>query len=125
MTIGERVKELIVERGMTQKQFSERTGIPQSTISDWKSKKLNPASDKIAIICEVLEIDPSLLLSGSSGIKYESESVLHINKGTSEYELLSVYQTLNRRFQDRLIAYAYAYALADLQKSDTQQNTGK
>lgn len=114
MTIGERVKDLIAEKGMTQKQFSEKTGIPQSTISDWKSKKLNPASDKIAIICEVLEIDPNLLLSGTSA-KYASESALHIDKGTAEYELLSIFQTLNHKYRERLIAYAYA--LSDMQKS--------
>ena len=95
MTIGEKVRELIAERGMTQKEFSEKTGIPQSTISDWKNKKLNPASDKIAIICEVLAVDPGVLLSGTSGLKYAGESILHIDKGSMEYELLSEYQKLD------------------------------
>ena len=38
MTIGERVLQLTHERGMTQKEFSEKTGIPQSTLSSWKGK---------------------------------------------------------------------------------------
>ena len=33
MTIGERVLDLIRGRHMTQKEFSELTGIPQSTMS--------------------------------------------------------------------------------------------
>ena len=39
-TIGENLITMIRSSGMTQKDFSERTGIPQSTISDWKGKKL-------------------------------------------------------------------------------------
>ena len=49
-------------------------------------------------------------------MKYEKESVLLVPKGTMEYELVSAYNTLNHRYQDRLIAYAYA--LNDLQASD-------
>jgi predicted transcriptional regulator len=37
------------ERAMSQKGFSEATGIAQSSISDWKRKKTNPVSEKILI----------------------------------------------------------------------------
>jgi transcriptional regulator with XRE-family HTH domain len=50
MTISDKIFELIRERGMTQKEFSEATGIAQSSISDWKRKKTNPVSEKILII---------------------------------------------------------------------------
>ena len=62
MNISGKIFELIREKGMTQKEFGKRTGIPQSTISDWKSKKLNPSSDKILIICDVLDVSPYELL---------------------------------------------------------------
>lgn len=39
MTISERIFKLLQERGMSQKEFSDRTGIAQSSISDWKRKK--------------------------------------------------------------------------------------
>ena len=48
---------------MRQKEFSEWTGISQSTISDWKRKKTNPSADKILKICEVLGVTPYELLS--------------------------------------------------------------
>ena len=41
---------------MSQKEFSEKTGIAQSSISDWKRKKTNPVSEKILIICSVLDV---------------------------------------------------------------------
>ena len=46
-TISDRIFELLKERGMSQKEFAEKTGIAESTISDWKRKKTNPVSDKI------------------------------------------------------------------------------
>ena len=58
MTISERIFELLEQRGMSQKEFSEKTGIAQSSISDWKRKKTNPVSEKILIICNVLDVTP-------------------------------------------------------------------
>ena len=54
--ISEKIFELILRNGMTQKEFSEETGISQSTISDWKRKGTNPSADKILKICEVLRL---------------------------------------------------------------------
>ena len=62
MTISERIFELLALRGMSQKNFSDATGIPQSTISDWRKKNTNPASDKIMIICHTLSYKKNQLL---------------------------------------------------------------
>ncbi len=58
MTISQRIFKILENRKMTQKEFSEKTGILQSTISDWRKKNTNPASDKILIIYETLHINP-------------------------------------------------------------------
>ena len=42
MTIRDRIFEKLEELDMTQKEFSEKTGIPQTTVSDWRKKKTNP-----------------------------------------------------------------------------------
>ena len=42
MTISEKIFKILDENRMTQKEFSHRTGIPQSTISDWRKKNTNP-----------------------------------------------------------------------------------
>ena len=60
--ISEKIFELILRNGVTQKEFSEETGISQSTISDWKRKGTNPSADKILKICEVLKVTPYELL---------------------------------------------------------------
>lgn len=64
-TVSDRIFELLKERKMTQKEFAQRTGIAESSISDWKKKRTNPVSDKILIICEVLDVSPYELLSGA------------------------------------------------------------
>ena len=63
MLISERIFLLMDKNGLSQKEFSEQTGISQSTISDWKRKKTNPSADKILKICEVLHITPNELLA--------------------------------------------------------------
>ena len=65
-TISDRIFEKLKEKGMSQKEFSLKTGIAESSISDWKKKHTNPVSDKILIICEVLDISPYELLSGAN-----------------------------------------------------------
>ena len=47
MTIRDRIFDKLTELNMTQKEFSKRTGIPETTVSDWKKKKTNPTADKI------------------------------------------------------------------------------
>ena len=43
MQIGERIYKYLEEKGMSQAEFVSRTGISQSTVSDWKIKKNNPS----------------------------------------------------------------------------------
>ena len=83
-TISDRIFELLTERNMSQKEFAQKTGIAESTISDWKKKKTNPVSDKILIICEVLGVTPYDLLSGAehTGERSRENMTYVIDKGT-------------------------------------------
>ena len=97
MTISENIFELLKRRGMSQKEFSERTGIAQSTISDWKRKKTNPVSEKILIICEVLEVTPYELLGGTDGRGERSNpsDVIIIDKNTEHGEIICEYLAMH------------------------------
>lgn len=108
MVISDRVFELLKVKGMSQKEFSERTGIPQSTISDWKRKNVNPASDKIMIICEVLEISPSALLAGIGDDAYSTPEHIMIDKYGDEFRLITGYRELNEKKKERLLGYMEA-----------------
>ena len=83
-TISDKIFELLKEKGMSQKEFAQRTGIAESSISDWKKKRTNPVSDKILIICEVLDVTPYELLSGAehAGNRSRDNNTYVISKET-------------------------------------------
>jgi transcriptional regulator with XRE-family HTH domain len=61
MVISERIFPIMKKPRMTQKEFSKKTGILESTISDWKNN--TPGADKIMDICNVLQVSPYELLA--------------------------------------------------------------
>ena len=108
MTIGERVLQMVKDKGMTQKEFSEKTGIPQSTMSSWRGKKQNPAMDKLRVICDTLEVDPYYLISGTSGDTNTNVDYIAVYKSDEEYQLLMEYRNLNRSQKDKIEGYLRA-----------------
>lgn len=104
MMISQRIFELLEEKKISQKEFSEKTGIAQSTISDWKRKKTNPASDKILLICEALRVTPYELLSGTRDGYAGSDYVL-IGKGTDEHMLIEQYRSFKQMDKGRILGY--------------------
>ena len=101
-TISDRIFELLKEKGMSQKEFSTRTGIAESSISDWKKKRT-----KILIICEVLEVTPYDLLSRAehTGNRSRANDTYVISKGTDIGVLVESYQQLSTEQQKRLMGY--------------------
>ena len=111
MIISERIFTMLKDRKMSQKEFSIQTGISQSTISDWKTKKTNPSADKIMIICDVLEVTPYDLLLGTENHKmkeymaYKDVDYMVIHKDSKEYEMIVNYQNMDNSMQKRLESY--------------------
>ena len=112
MTISQKIFKLLELEKLSQKDFSEKTGIPQSTISDWRKKNTNPASDKILIICEVLKVTPYELLSGvkEEGCRSRKQKCKIIAEASEENLLLEMYDKLDRDQRNRLLGYLEALA---------------
>ena len=110
MTISERIFQLLNEKGMSQREFSELTGIPQSTISDWKKKGTNPAADKILIICEVLKISPGQILSGveQAGERGNRTERYIVDRDSELGILIEGYNRMNSSMRSRLMGYVEA-----------------
>ena len=104
--VAERRKEL----NMTQKAFSEQTGIPQTTVSDWRKKRTNPTAEKILIICKVLDVTPEWLLSGiePQGNRGKPRSWFAIDAGTDSGRLIEAFNSMDEKTQARLLGYAEA-----------------
>lgn len=107
MIISQKIFSMMEQRGMTQKDFSERTEISQSTISDWKRKKTNPSADKILKICEVLQITPYELLSDVDTKDGYSE-VDYIIQNKEESILLESFRRLDIKQKQRVLGYLEA-----------------
>ena len=97
---------------MSQKEFSEKTGIQQSTISEWKKKKANPSSDKIIAICIALDVTPEWLLSGTgpAGSRKDRQGYYVVDKTTELGSLIEMYNNMDDEFRSRLLGYAAAFA---------------
>ena len=110
MLIRDRIFSKLEEMDMTQKEFSRRTGIPQTTISDWRKKRTNPSSEKILIICKVLEVTPEWLLSGieAQGDRGNPQKWHVVDSDTEAGMLLTAYNSMDAAHQARLLGYAEA-----------------
>lgn len=111
MLISERIYKYLEEKGITQIEFANKTGISQSTISDWRRKKTNPSADKIMIICEVLDISPYELLLGTENKKHKEYRPLDyvvIDRDSKEYQLIEAYQSMDLNAQRRIEGYMEA-----------------
>lgn len=110
MTIRDRIFDKLEELDMTQKEFSKRTGIAESTVSDWKKKKTNPIAEKIMIICKVLDVTPEWLLSGvmPNGDRSNPNEWYAVDAKTDVGMLVTAYNSFDTRMQERLLGYAQA-----------------
>ena len=111
MLISERIYRYLEEKGITQIEFANKTGISQSTISDWRRKKTNPSADKIMIICEVLDISPYELLLGTENKKHKEYRPLDyvvIDRDSKEYQLIEAYQSMDLDARRRIEGYMEA-----------------
>lgn len=105
MTISERIFQILKQKEISQKEFSIQTGISQSTISDWKHKNSNPASDKIMVICDVLEITPYELLSGTENCNFKQLDYIILDKESYDYKLLKKLRELNESEKNQVMGY--------------------
>ena len=118
MIISERIFMIMEEKGLSQIEFARMTGISQSTISDWKRKKTNPVSEKILIICDVLDVTPYELLGATEGKGRRSNpsDVIVLNKSSEAGQFMDSYLSLGEKQQLRLLGYMRA--LTDMASKD-------
>lgn len=110
MTVSERIFDRLHEIDMSQREFSEKTGIAQSTISEWKSKGTNPTTEKIMPICVTLKVSPEWLLSGAmvKGTRSNALDYFVIDKESDMGQILVEISKMDKSKIDRLAGYIAA-----------------
>jgi transcriptional regulator with XRE-family HTH domain len=53
MTVGEKIKELRKEKGLLQKEFADKIGVNQQTVSGWENEIIEPTISKLKKIADV------------------------------------------------------------------------
>lgn len=82
------------ERGWTEYQLAERSGLPQSTISSWYRKSMVPSLPSLEKICVAFGITMSQLLA-------EGEELVSLT--SSQRELLKCWSRLDKEKQEAVL----------------------
>lgn len=74
--IGTRIRRIRLDRGLTQKEVSQRLGIPYSTYSNYENNNREPSYETIVNIAKILNTSINEILYSKSGL---------ITEETAEY----------------------------------------
>lgn len=97
MDILEKIRYYKQERGWSEYQLAEKSGLPQSTISSWYRKNMLPSITSLERICNAFNITLS---------QFFSDDKLIISQLTVEQkEILDEYNKLERKQQASLVAF--------------------
>lgn len=61
---GDRLRKVLIYRGITQKELAERLGTKPQVVNGWIRKRRFPNLYSFSRICNILEIDPKYFLFG-------------------------------------------------------------
>ena len=101
MSISENIFRIMSERHISQKEFSQLIGVPESTISDWKRKGKTPNADKIMDICKALDANPYEIL----GQDDNTVDTISVDLESDVGRLVLEYNSMNQNQRDRLKGY--------------------
>ena len=59
MPYVEIIKQIMLERGLSQEAFAKLLGVNQTTVSQWLLGKKKPGYDSIQMLCEKFEVEPN------------------------------------------------------------------
>ena len=98
-------EQLLQKNGLTAYKVSIETGIPQSTLSDWKRGRSTPKQDKMQKIADFFGVSLNYLMTGKDPEKHiDMDYVIHL----SDPEIIQIVEVsrLNSDCKKRLMAYA-------------------
>ena len=92
-SLGQRLARLRKERGWTQKQIAERTGLIQELVSNYETDKLRLNADMILRFAEVFDFSADELLRGSkSTVQAKKQPSIKLVRRMEQIEALPLYQ---------------------------------
>lgn len=118
---GERIRRLRKEKGWTQTDLGNRIGVQNSAIAKYENGRVpNLKRSTIKALADALGVNPSYLLGMDESADYTTAytnaiEVMHVMPadGVDDVDfnnLVMIYNKLNHRLRDKLLAYAEGLA---------------
>ena len=106
MNIGERIKKLRTEKGITQSKLANKMNISQATVVSFESENANPTIETLKKIAAALDIT-----------MYDIFDLKIDNMSDQDIECLKTFQKLNKKGKDKAIDFInILYKLDDYNK---------
>lgn len=99
-----RLKELRLEKGLTQKELSIKLNLTQQTYSDYETGRTDPDIETLIKISKILEVSVDFLLGLADDLGNVTVQSSAPQLTTTERRLLEDFRDLSKDLQDMLIA---------------------
>ncbi len=118
MIIAKKIKELRLERNITQPQLANEVGVAKSMISQWESEKNEPKATYIVKLANFFQVATDYLLGNSNDIGV----IVNNNLSETENYLVQKLRLMNSEKKQELVSYANYLANKDNYKITNSQN---
>lgn len=118
MGIGETLKQLRKERGLTQSEVADALHVNRSTYTKYETGANAPSAEQIKAIAEIFGVTADEILNPEPQEKVEPTIQLKPVVRSDEEKLLGVYNSLDDRAKAQLMSVAY------LMMADSLANNG-
>lgn len=78
MSIGENIKRIRKEKGLTQKELADKCNLSRSYLADVERDRYNPSLDTLMVIAKNLDVKVSTLLGENEEFDYDSIRISRI-----------------------------------------------
>lgn len=117
MNIGEMLKTMRLERGLTLEELGNMVGVGKSTVRKWESGQIaNMRRDKIAALAKALGVPPTMFIDAS----YEETTAPAVPEDPERDNVMRLYLSLSENNQKRLLDYAELLLKAQQAERDSQ-----
>ena len=106
MIFSDRLKELRLEKGLTQDQLAEKTGLSHGCIAMLEKEKRSPSGATLSILADFFDCTTDYLLGREDdfGVIHTASTAAELTQ--EEKRLLEVFRKLNTKNRMHALAYA-------------------